>query len=168
MAWDTEMVIMVRYIIGDFDETDLTYADSRISQAILASAMLLRTYEDFDGEYTIDIANTTISPDPTEHPRDDPFVTLVCLKTACLILAGEIRRHSCQAMSIRDGPSTIDLTGIPKNLAIIYKDICEKYEQALFDHQRGLVLIGHVVLGPYNAGYLAHGNDLRSDRNIFN
>ena len=59
------------------------------------------------------------------------------------------------AISIKDGPSSIDLRGVTTSLSIMYKDLCSKYENLLtkYRYEKGSgdgTPAGTAVLGPYS------------------
>ena len=94
-----------------------------------------------------------LSPDPTDQEtKDDDFIALVSLKTACLIVGSEAKSESANAISIKDGPSAIDLRGVSNTLFILYKDLCEKYDKLLTDYKEDGVSVGQAILGPYSPG----------------
>ena len=108
---------------------------------------------DFTNEYTINVESSVLSPDPTDSDtKDDPFVALACLRAACIILGSEIRKESGNAISIKDGPSAIDLRGVTNTLTVLYKDLCEKYDHALLEYRAGNSVNGQSILGPYSPG----------------
>jgi len=149
MSWQGEITTMVRVIVNDLDSDNYTYSSSRIETCILAAAQMTATTVPFDNIYTISIEGGTLSPDPTEtSPRDDAFITLVGLRTACMIIGSEIRSESGNAISIKDGPSAIDLRGVSKTLTVYYKDLCDKYEQLVLDYRAGNSIAGQVITGP--------------------
>lgn len=144
---------MVRHLISDVDSTNYKYSTSRLETSILVAAQLLTTETDLSQTYTINVESCSLSPDPTDaDTKDDDFIALVSLKCACIILGGEVRAESGNAISIKDGPSAIDLRGVSSTLTNLYKDLCQKYEQMLIDYRAGSSLAGHAILGPYSPG----------------
>ena len=164
MSWQGEMGTIVRYLINDVDSSSYSFSTTRIETSILVAAQLSSFNVDFGIEYTINVEGCSLSPDPTDtDTKDDAFVSLVCLKAACMIIGGEIRSESGNAISIKDGPSSIDLRGVTSTLAVLYKDLCSKYEAVLLDYRAGNAVAGHAILGPYSPGSdLIRNNDHRS------
>ena len=164
MSWQGEMGTIVRYLINDVDSSSYSFSTTRIETSILVAAQLSSFNVDFGNEYTINVEGCSLSPDPTDtDTKDDAFVSLVCLKAACMIIGGEIRSESGNAISIKDGPSSIDLRGVTSTLAILYKDLCSKYVAVLLDYRAGNAVAGHAILGPYSPGSdLIRNNDHRS------
>ena len=97
MSWRNEIPLIVRYLIDDINSSK--YSDERIETSILISAQLILIETRFDNEYTINIVNNQLSPDPTS-PRDDSFITLTALKTSCIIVGSEIKTESANSISI--------------------------------------------------------------------
>lgn len=153
MAWQTDMTTIIRYLISDVDSSNYKFTDSRIQTAALVAATFVNNALNFDNDYSIDLSAVTLSPDPTDaSSKDSNFVTLTCLKTACIIIGGEIRLESGNAISIKDGPSAVDLRGVSSTLVILHKDLCAKYDNAVLDYAAGRSIAGHAVLGPYSPG----------------
>lgn len=153
MAWNTEITTILRYLINDLDSDNYKYSDARLQQTIVISAQFLKTDVDLPSSYTIDIAGSSISPDPTDpSSRDDNFICLVSLKSACIIIGSEVKLESGNAIAIKDGPSSIDLRGVTGTLSVLYKDICDKYNQAILDYKAGNSIAGKAILGPYSPG----------------
>ena len=64
MAWQNEMVRIVRHLINDLDSSNYTFTDDRMEESILVSAQLLLKEVDFDNTYTIDTDALDMSPAP--------------------------------------------------------------------------------------------------------
>lgn len=137
MSWQTEIVEQVRVIINDIDEPQ-TYSDSRIERVCIIGAVQVLREIDFSSTYTINISTQTISPDPSEiSTKDNDFMHLVSLKVACLILTGECRKYALCGVSVDDGPSSIDMKGIYKNLKDLQDSIQRQYDKAKILMQSG-------------------------------
>ena len=153
MSWQGQMSTIVRHLINDLDPSNYKYSDKRIETSILVSAYLVDNEADFPYDYEINVEKCNIDPDPTEdNTSDKDFVVLTCLKTACIILGSEVKSEASNAISIKDGPSAIDLRGVASTLSVLYKDLCDKFESAMIDFRAGSSIAGHVVLGPYSPG----------------
>ena len=153
MSWQGQMGTMVRYLIDDVDPENYTYSDHRIETTILVAGQLSQFDITFDNNYDINVENCTLDPDPTRtNSEDQAFITLIVLKAACIIVGGAIRGESGNAISIKDGPSAIDLRGVTATLTTLYKDLCSKYEQAVMNYKAGNSIGGQAILGPYSPG----------------
>ena len=151
MPWQNEMKVIVRHLVNDLDSSDYTFTDSRLEEAVLVSAQLASLEIDFDNTYAFDVDSVSLSPDPTSGNKDDSFINLVCLKTAQMLLGSELKTHSLNAISLKDGPSALDLRGIVSGLKILFDDINKKYEEATTQYKLNGV-VGQAILGPYSPG----------------
>jgi hypothetical protein len=154
------MTTIVRHLVNDVDSSSYTFSTDRLETTILVAAQLMIMNVDFNNTYDINVETSTLSPDPTDtDTKDDPFIALACLRAACIIVGSEIRKESGNAISIKDGPSAIDLRGVTSTLIVIYQDLCKKYEEALLDYRAGNSVSGQSILGPYSPGsdYIRRG-----------
>lgn len=152
MSWQNTISIMVRYLINDVDPASYKYSDSRIEKTVLVGAQFVSLELDFPNTYIIDFSNDTISPDPTQEiTKDNSFINLTALKTACIVIGSELKTEAGNAISIKDGPSAIDLRGVSSTLAMLYKDLCDKYDSTA-DYYRFTGDTGQAILGPYSPG----------------
>jgi len=151
MSWQNEMTIMVRHLVNDLDSSSYTFTHERVEESILVCAQLTAYEIDFEKSYTIDVDSSSLTPDPTTGDKDESFITLVCLKTAHMLLSSEVKTHSLNAISLRDGPSALDLRGIVTGLKILFDDITKRYEEAVLQYKLSGV-VGEAVLGPYSPG----------------
>ena len=147
------MTTIVRHLINDIDSTSYTFSTDRVETTILVAAQLLIMNVDFNNDYDINVEAVTLSPDPTDtDTKDDPFIALACLRAACIVIGSEIRKESGNAISIKDGPSAIDLRGVTSTLTVLYQDLCKKYDESLIDYRAGNSVSGQSILGPYSLG----------------
>ena len=113
------------------------------------------------------VSSLSISPDPISE-KDTDFSVLSVYKAACILIGSEVKTESANAISIKDGPSAIDLRGVTQNLNIIYQDICKKYEDLLKTYQYNNTLVGQAILGPYSPGSMVlRSNEFDYRGNIF-
>lgn len=154
MSWQGQMSTIVRHLINDLDPENYKYSTKRIETSILVAGYLVLKDATFDNPYNINVELCELVPDPTESAYNDSnFVILTCLRTACIIIGSEVRVEASNAISIKDGPSAIDLRGVAGTLTMLYKDLCEKYEKSLYDYKEyGVESAGQVILGPYSPG----------------
>ena len=149
MPWKTDLVLMLRSIIGDLDRAKFT--DERLKQILVVGAYNVTNDADFSTSYTVDVAKVSISPDPISE-SDTDFSTLTVYKSACILLGSEVKTEAANAISIKDGPSAIDLRGVTANLTNLYNDLCAKYDALLKTYQYNNTLVGQAILGPYSPG----------------
>ena len=172
MSWQTDITTIVRHLLNDLDASSPSFSDDRVQKTVLVAAQLIVSQVDLSQNYTIDISGTSLSPDPTASATlDNDFITLLSLKTSCIILGSEVRSESGNAISIKDGPSSIDLRGVASTLVVLYKDLCSKYESALLDYSAGNSIAGQAILGPYSPGSdfvrRTHGDSYNHRGNYF-
>lgn len=158
MSWQGQMGTMLRYLINDTDPSNYRFQDQRIETTLLVAAQLTAAEMDFANKYTINVESCLLSPDPTKAPKDDIFMNLVTMRAACIFLASEIRSESGNAISIKDGPSAIDLRGVSQTLVVLYQDLCKKYEKLVLQY-RSNDSPGQSVLSPFSPGsdYVSRG-----------
>lgn len=153
MSWQGQISTIIRYLVNDIDSSSYKYTDKRIETTALVAAQLVTLEVDLGNDYTINVEQCTLTPDPTETAtKDNAFINLVSLKSACIILGSEVRTESANAISIKDGPSAIDLRGVASTLVVLYKELCAKYEKMLLDYRAGNSIAGQAILGPYSPG----------------
>lgn len=153
MSWQGQISTIVRHLINDLDDTNYKYSDSRIEKSILVGSFLVLNDAEFINAYLINVEQCSLSPDPTDSAtKDDAFVALVALKTSTILIGSEVRSEASNAISIKDGPSAIDLRGVASTLILLYKDLSEKYDNLLLDYRAGGSIGGQAILGPYAPG----------------
>jgi hypothetical protein len=150
MAWQTEITMIVRNLVGDTDIDTPTYSDERLQEAILSSAQLIQGEMDFTNTYTTDVDECILTPDPTLNTKDNAFINLVSLKTACMILRSEAKTQALQSVNFVDGPSKIDSRGAAEGMAKLAQSACEMYEKARHDYKMGGNMVGAAIVTPYN------------------
>lgn len=166
MPWKIDLVLMLRSIIGDLDKAKFT--DERIKQILVVGAYNVLNDADFSETYTVNVAEISISPDPITE-KDTDFSTLTVYKSACILLGSEVKTEAANAISIKDGPSAIDLRGVTANLTNLYNDLCAKYDALLKTYQYNNTLVGQAILGPYSPGSMVvNGNQFDYRGNLFN
>ena len=135
MAWQEDIISLVRVLINDLSDTPL-YDDSRLSQTIAVAARYVQFDVVLDHFYTVDTINQTISPDPTED-RDEIFICLVGLKTACIIDQSTFRsKAALEGVRAALGPALLSvnnhLSGFKEILehgpCKLYADLTEHWD----------------------------------------
>ena len=132
MAWNVDLVLMLRSLIGDLDRSK--YTNERLKQILVVGAFNVKNDADFNTDYTVDVGEVSISPDPIDG-NDLDFSSLTVYKSACILLGSEVKTESANAISIKDGPSSIDLRGVSGSLSSLYKDLCQKYDDLLIKYR---------------------------------
>lgn len=123
-----EAIPMLRYLINDIDSA--TYSDSRLRTQLNISARYVNV-ELFNNSYTVSVIGSgSISPDPTDAPRDENFINLVVLRAGCDVGRNEFKLAAGQAISIKDGSSALDLKGTADQKNIVSQSLCKLYSDA--------------------------------------
>lgn len=148
MSWPDIVLPMVRGLIGDMDSPQ-TYTDSRLTDISVYSAHLLMGEVSFNFDYSINIANSSITPDPTVSPEDTNFTNLLALRTSSLIANSEYKTAAKQSFIVKDGPSSVDSTNRYKALAEFAKTAKEAYDKAKIDYIAGNSVGAVAVLTPF-------------------
>ena len=167
--WQNEMTIIVRHIIDDLDSTNYQFSDDRIEEAILVAAQLIHNEMEFSINYDIEVDNRKLTPDPTLTPvgdsnKDDDFIALCCLRAGILFTGSQLKTYSLRAITIRDGPSSLDMRGITSGLKSLHDDLTSKYEQVKLDYQTSKLGLGKVILSPYSPGSFSWNNSYTDGR----
>jgi hypothetical protein len=159
MSWQGEMTTIVRTLISDVDPTNYTYSNERLETTILVAAQIVLTEIDFENIYTVDVEQCYLTPDPTDAStglatvnKDDAFINLVSLKTACIIMGSEFKTQGLNAVKVSDGPSSIDYTAVAANVRYLYDYACKAYEEYKFNYAAGNNAVGKAILSPYSPG----------------
>lgn len=152
MSWDVDMTLMVRILISDLDPTTPTYSDSRIQQVIVVAGTYVQQEANLDKKYTINISSPSIVEDPTLDPnKDEIFVGLTCLKSACLLDQSTFRtKATIDGVRSSLGSASIsvssNLTGFK---TILDQGPCSMYQSLLNDWNIGNASAVRAVLSPF-------------------
>jgi hypothetical protein len=167
MTWQEKVVIIIRTLIGDEDATQ--YDDERILLLFLVAANMLLIEATFTNNYVIDMAESDITPDPSE---DNDFLTLCCLKSACIMATSEFKRKTIsdgggKKITMKDGPSeiTMDTSTQLASAKSLSDSVCKKYEDTLFLYNSGksigIAIVGPTIFGEAYQRPINRENDLR-------
>ena len=170
MSWQTELTIIVRTLIDDFD-SPYQYSDNRIEQVLTVSAKYLQFDINLDYTYNIDVINLTIDPDPVEI-NDSIFISLVCLKAACIIDQGTYRtKAAMEGIRSSLGPASVSVAGsLTGWQAIIEHGACGLYDELTSHWDVKNATAVAAVLSPFvgnkfDPRSLLRGANLRNDGN---
>jgi hypothetical protein len=151
MSWDTELVTIVRYLIGDVDPDTPTYDDARIEKLVLIAAFQVNIDSTFLAVYSANIEAGTLTPDPTGaggSTRDDAFMSLTSLRAAYILSANEFRTLGNQGIRIKDGESEIDLRRDPRTLELMRDTFKTEYDAKLYQYKVDKTAVGLAVPPP--------------------
>jgi len=152
MAWQDDMVLMLRILINDMDQDDEQFTDMRLEQLLSVGAQLVYQELDFDTTYTIGISPASISPDPSvTATKDDAFMNMTTLKAACLADLSEFRTRAALAgLRARAGPATLSTIGHLDG----YKELLDNGPCAAYDELKNQWMFGNgnicqAILSPF-------------------
>lgn len=150
MAWETEMTLTVRILINDLEDSP-TYSDSRIQQLITVAGTYVQQEANLTKTYNIVVADTTITPDPTTPTKDDIFVALTCLKSACLLDQSTLRTKAVnEGIRTSLGSASISVQGnLSGYKTIIEMGPCSAYRQLLDNWNIGNATAVQAILSPF-------------------
>lgn len=151
MAWDTDLVTMLRVLIGDLNSPQKN-ADAYLKQILITAGILVSNEIDLTNDYVFDITGVTIVPDPITL-GDIQIQALLPLKAACIMNQSNFLVALGQGIKVRDGDSEIN-TSVSFGG---YKDIlqlgaCAAYAKLVNQlSAASSSLVGGAVLGAYRA-----------------
>jgi hypothetical protein len=148
-TWQTELTTIVRNLINDVSESP-TYSDARIQQLIATAAKFVEFDVVLDTVYDVNVTTSTITPDPIVN-NDTIFVSLTCLKAACLVDQSTLRtKAAMEGIRASLGPANLSVGGSLEG----YKMLLEKGPCALYaeltehwDVQNATAI--HAILSPF-------------------
>ena len=123
------MPIIIRTLINDIGDIP-QYSDERLHQAIVVAAKYVQFDVDLNNTYTLNIVSPDITPDPTVT-NDDIFISLTCLKTACIIDQSAVRtKAALEGIRAALGPASLSVGGSLQGLRMILEmGPCASYEE---------------------------------------
>lgn len=129
MSWKVEMPIIIRTLINDIGAIP-TYSDERLQQVIVVAAKYVQFDVVLDNTYSLNISEPAISPDPTDN-NDDIFISLTCLKAACIIDQSSLRtKAALEGIRAALGPASLTVGGSLAGLKMILEmGPCASYEE---------------------------------------
>jgi len=129
MSWQVEIPIIVRTLINDLGDQP-SYSDERIAQVIAVAAKYVQFDIVLDYKYEVDVANPSISPDPTVN-KDEIFISLVSLKAACIIDQSTYRtKAAMEGIRAALGSASLSVAGQSAAWNIILdKGPCAAYDE---------------------------------------
>ena len=150
MSWQTEISTITRVWINDLSDTP-TYSDSRLLQLILVAAKYVKLEVNLEYDYTIDLDNSSISPDPVDI-NDENFIAFVALKSACLLDHSTFRtKAASEGISASLGPAKLSVGGnLSGYKTILDQGPCSLYEQLKMDYEIGNTSLFKAILGPFS------------------
>jgi len=162
VVWECAIVGMLRYIIGDDvpqSNGQYIYSDTKLKNLILYSGFLLDKDISYGQNYTFDLTQMTITPDPLVS-KDFAFINLSVLKSAVILARNELKTSSSQAIRFKDGQSEFDGKELYKAKQFAYKAFNDDFEHAWAQYQFGDTAPGNSILGPYSSDRINFGTNI--------
>ncbi len=152
--WEIELPIIVRNLINDVDSdnNNLTYSDDRIKQLILVSANYVIQDVNLSTQYSVDIINETILPDPCDNAtRDNVFITFLALKSACMLDQSTFRTKAVMAgISTSLGSANLNVSGnLDGYKTLLQIGPCKMYDDDVIKHNIGDATAISAILSPF-------------------
>ena len=160
MSWQLEIPIIVRTLINDLSDTP-TYSDDRLQQTIVVAATYVQREMNFDHQYSIDLLNLNISPDPTDSSiRDDDFLGFVALRSACFLDQSTFRTKAIsEGIRSQLGPASVAVNGNLRGYQMILETgPCGMYDKLKLEYEIGNIKYVKAVLGPFVGNKFAPQN----------
>jgi hypothetical protein len=165
MAWQDDMVQMLRVFIFDLEETP-TYSDARLEEMIIVSAHLVVQEIDFTTDYTVSIMSQTITPDPATN-GDTEFQNFVVLKAACLADQSTLRsKVACGGVTARLGGAALSTSNNIKGYeTLLTLGPCAAYQELKWEWELGNANAIRAILSPFT-GNTFDARDLRGGSSL--
>lgn len=166
MSWQIELPLIVRVLVNDMADQPV-YSDDRLLQVVTVAAKYVQFDVVLDHQYSVDVVNGVISPDPTDD-RDEIFISLVSLKAACLIDQSTFRtKAATEGIRAALGSASLQVNG----QAAVWKTILDEGPCSLYneltshwdvkDASAIAAVLGPFVGNKFNPRYLQN-HDYRS------
>lgn len=129
MSWQIEIPIIVRTLINDWSDPP-QYSEERLLQVISVAAKYVQFDVVLDHQYAVDVVSPTITPDPTVD-RDEIFISLISLKTACIIDQSTLRtKAALEGIKTALGPASLSIVNSLDGWKMVLdKGPCATYEE---------------------------------------
>jgi hypothetical protein len=149
MSWQIEIPLIVRTLINDLNDNP-TYSDERIQQVVTVAAKYVQLDVTLDNAYDINVSASTITPDPVEN-KDDIFVSLVCLRSACIIDQSTLRtKAAMEGIRAALGPASLSVGGSLEGIKILLeKGPCQTYFDLTEHWSVGSAVTAQAILSPF-------------------
>jgi hypothetical protein len=150
MSWQLEIPIIVRSLINDLADNP-TYSDERVQQLIVVAAQYVTREINLLNDYTINIVNPDITPDPTLlETKDLDFISFVALKSACFLDQSSLRtRAANEGIKAALGPASLSVGGNSSYQFLLANGPCKMYEDLRIDYELGNTSLLRGVLSPF-------------------
>jgi len=169
MSWQTEIPIIVRTLINDL-EVEPLYSDERLQQIIVVAAKYVQFDVVLNHQYNIDVSNVNISPDPTDD-RDEIFISLVSLKSACIIDQSTLRtKAATDGIRAALGPALLSVNNSLDGIKMILQmGPCAAYDELVSHWDVAQATTAKAILSPFVGNNFDPRSlqSIRSRRNLY-
>lgn len=151
MSWILEIPIIVRTWINDWEDVP-TYSDDRLQQVIVVAGQYVTREINLDTQYSCDVINLTITPDPSlAQSRDEAFISFTSLKAACMLDQSTFRtKAATEGIRAGLGAANIAVGGNLKGYqTILETGPCKMYEKLRMEYEIGNANGIKAVLSPF-------------------
>lgn len=150
---ETECVRLIRHLINDL-VSPYKYDDDRLIELLIVSAQFVNQEVSFTTEYTIDLDELTLCPDPTNRStRDDSMINLMTLKACCILDQSDARQAAkTGGIAVRDTIGlSIDTRGkVAAYLKLLEMGYCKAYAEAKLEYELDRSAVaGRAILSPF-------------------
>lgn len=147
MAWQNEVVPMLRILIADTD-VEPEYSDTQLAEISVVAAKLIVKEIKFRNTYTITVSALTISPDPS---TDEDFMNFMVLKAACLADHGQFRAKALlEGIRVNCGPTSLAVGGhLAGFKTLLEVGPCKTYEELKKQYLFSNNLAVRGIFGPF-------------------
>lgn len=149
-GWLEEIVIMLRYLIGDLG-SEPVYSDLRLAQTLLVAAKYVQLDINMSQTYTINASQLKITPNPTTlSPPDIAFMNFMVLKAACILDTVSLRAAAKTGGLVAQlGPAKLDTSKYIEGFRIVMENgPCNTYLNEIFNYNLDS-LSTQAILGPF-------------------
>lgn len=151
MYWKTELPIIIRSLINDLSGTP-TYSNERIVQLSVVAAQYVLFDVSLQTDYSIDIVNKCITPDPADlEKRDSDFIGFIALKAACILDQSTFRdKAKSEGIKTSLGSAKLDVSGsLSGYKTILDQGPCYTYLHLVQQYNIGNAAALQAVLSPF-------------------
>ena len=144
------MLVPLRVMINDMDDSAYTYSDEILEKTLVAAAAQVLQEVSLNSSYSVDYATPQITPDPS---TDDAFTALVTVKAACLKLQWDVQAKAvASGVRARCGPVSIQTEGGSANVfeALLNDSYCGAYKEMARQYNFGNTAILKGILSPFS------------------
>lgn len=151
-AWFDELIIMLRLMIGDTDDDNLSYTDQRLAQLLTLAAQYVVTDLQLNSQYSVNVRKLMLVPDPSaDDTRNPDLMNMIVLKAACIADQSTYRtKAAAEGVRVSCGPANISVSGNLKGYQyLLDKGACKAYEEAMTQYLFGDASFCRAILSPF-------------------